>query len=342
MESRPFKEAYHYMRSPTPYRWSNEDLKRHTEAMATGLIDGGYKRGAKLAVWAGNDKEIPALLLALGYTGNHMLGVDPEVSIDAIGSLLKDLKCRGLVFSPRWGNTERVPQLEALMPGVLETDKPVHVAPVDSTFRHLHHVFNLRMEAHETLLTVAHIPVYDPDPSPLPEVRRLIHADWPLFTAVRPGGDKGWQAGRTLSTHDALAFGSAINAATSVSAESTVLITAPQHTALASCAMLGAFEAGAKFVFVRPTFDAKATLESISRQRVTSLVATSEQIAELEEAAKADAASGKPVYSANFLRSVVADLAFAAGGSTPSTFMGADVIVADSALDDAALSPARA
>ena len=46
---------------------------------------------------------------------------------------------------------------------------------------------------------------------------------------------------------------------------------------------------------VRAAFDAKATLETLTRQRVTTLLATSEQRAELSELLAADAASAEPI-----------------------------------------------
>ena len=79
-------------------------------------------------------------------------------------------------------------------------------------------------------------------------------------------------------------------------------------------------------------------IETLSRQRVTSFIATSEQLAELSELLAADMASAEPKYGAPFLNCVVADEAFAAGGSAPSTFAGASVVTANSSLDAEALS----
>jgi len=340
MASRPFKEAYHFMRAASPLRWSNEDLKRHSEALATGLLDMGYKRGSKLAVWAGNDKEVPAVMLGLGFTGNHMVGVDPDLGVSEVRGVLSSLGCRGLLFTPRWGMQQRNKEMSAIVEGL--GDVQAHPGRIihSKEMRNLRHLIDLKLQSTTGVHTIAQVPVYDPSPSPLPEVRRLIHADWPLFTSVRPAASgEGWEAGKTLSTAQALAFGSTFAEAAGMTADSTVLVTAPLHTALASCGgILGAMSTGAKFVMVRSAFDAKGTLDTLTRQRVTTLLATSEQLAELSELLAADTASSDPKYGAPFLNAVVADEAFAAGGSAPSHFAGTSVLVADSRKDDSALS----
>lgn len=338
MATRPYKEAFHYMRAATPLRWSNEDLRRHAEAVGTGFLDMGYKRSAKLAVWAGNEKEIPPVLLGLGFTGNHMVAIDPDLSVDAVRSILADMDCRGLMFAPRWKNEQRNELMAGIVADIDDGNKHAGRIVRSKELRSLRHLIDLRLQDTPGVITMAQVPVYNPTPSPIPEVKRLIHADWPLFTSVRKAGDS-WEAGKTLSTAQALAFASDVNKATGATADSTVLVTAPLHTALAACGgLLGAMESGAKMVLVRGAFDAKATLETLSRQRVTSFIATSEQLAELSELLAADMASAEPKYGAPFLNCVVADEAFAAGGSAPSTFAGASVVTANSSLDAEALS----
>jgi fatty-acyl-CoA synthase len=335
MATRPHKETYHYMRTAHPVRWSNQDFQQHAEAMANGLTTLGYKRGAKLAVWAGNDMELPTVLTGLGLTGNHMVGIDPELSVDSVKEVLGDLGCRGLLFAPRWGGEQRNELMTEIVPDLDDSTKHLGRCVYHKPMRHLRHLIDLRLQNTPGVLTLAQVPVYDSEVSVLPEARRVIHASWPLFTSVRSNGEGGWTVGKTLSVADAIEFGRKFSKTASLTPDSTVMITAPFHTALAACgATLGALTAGAKIVMVKSVFDAKASLETLARQRVTTLVATAEQLAAMEEVLKADADSR---LSAPFLNLVVADTAFSAKGATPSTFAGASVVAADSSRDNSAL-----
>lgn len=349
LASRPFKETYHYMKAQSPLRWSNEDLAKHTKALAVGLIDMGYKRSAKIATWCNNESEMPVTTLAAGMSGNHHIAIDPDLPVTAVAAVLRDLGCRGLIFSPRHSKEDRAPAMSSIVPTL--SDELQHRGRVinHKPLRDLRHLIDLSWDLHPSIMNFVQILAYSPNPSPLPEVRRLISADWPLFTAIRSAsgaaaaGGSTWEAGKTLSTNDAVAFAKRFNKALNVDADSTVLITAPMHTALATCgAMMGAMVSGGKVVLVSREFDAKATLETLTKQRVTTLLATADQLVQLEAALKEDAVSAAPKYGAPFLRSVIADVAApsaagAAKATAPSKFLSFPVIQADSRRDDAAL-----
>ncbi len=53
----PLSDQLYVTHAPEKLTWTYTDLDKVVRAVAAGLMEHGYKKGTKLALWAGNDSE---------------------------------------------------------------------------------------------------------------------------------------------------------------------------------------------------------------------------------------------------------------------------------------------
>lgn len=98
--------------------WDNTELQTHVDALARGLADIGFSRGSSLALWSRPDAEAVVANLAAAKIGVNLIIIDPEVSVEEVGVILKKESCRGLIASERHGKHVRTEELTGLIPGL--------------------------------------------------------------------------------------------------------------------------------------------------------------------------------------------------------------------------------
>lgn len=84
-------------------RWSFAQLKRHSDALAFGLSDIGFRKGDVLATWMGNDAEHVCTLFAAARLGVIVAPIDLDVTVspEGLSDVISSLQCRGVMYSDK-------------------------------------------------------------------------------------------------------------------------------------------------------------------------------------------------------------------------------------------------
>lgn len=308
--------------------WSLQDA---SEAVGAGLLEMGYKRGAKVAVWAGNEAEAVTTFLGAASTGNQVVAVDPNVSTEGVATILRAENARGLFFTQRWGSEHRPALLNKIVPDLADTRNEGRVVQ-SKEMRELRHLVNLGHDRLNGMMNFHQVPVYNPLPNPVEQVRPYLSEDAPVFVSYRAAAGGGAVKGSAYSTKDAFGMARAAGRSLGLTASDTVIVTAPIHTGVSLFGgVLGAITHNAKVCLVNRAFNADEVLDAMTKQRATVLVATSEQLQALTEGFKADAAKSLPKYNLSFLRTGLIDTSY--GGKGSLSISSASLLAVDSSKD---------
>ena len=98
------------------------------------------------------------------------------------------------------------------------------------------------------VVNFSNIPLYNPEPRPLPLLRPYLHADQALLTCIGRGdGEGAIQRRKTMSAAECLQVAQQTVEAVQLRGNDTVVITNPMHTTVSLTAgLLGSLVAGAK------------------------------------------------------------------------------------------------
>jgi acyl-CoA synthetase (AMP-forming)/AMP-acid ligase II len=81
-------------------RWTFKDLKRHTMAMASGMLEHRMKPGERVLLWLSNDAEHVVAPLAAAAAGLVVCYAPKDATADQLGKLLDLVQPRMLIFNP--------------------------------------------------------------------------------------------------------------------------------------------------------------------------------------------------------------------------------------------------
>ncbi|KAI5121807.1 hypothetical protein M0805_009799 [Coniferiporia weirii] len=103
--------------------WSFEELHRHTEALARGLLALGVKKGDRVGVIMGNNSAYATLQWACASMGAILVTINPAYRTNELISTLKLVGVSTLVLVPRIRSSEYLGALATAVPG-LAASKP--------------------------------------------------------------------------------------------------------------------------------------------------------------------------------------------------------------------------
>jgi len=278
---RPDREVYKQLEQEA--NLDSKQLQKHANAFARGLLEVGYKKGTRLALWMANETEHLVALLAATRTGVVIVSIDPDVPTTAISDILAAEKCRGILFTERYKGEHRGLTLPPLFPQVTE------LVPGDSlrikTHRHLKDFISTGLDDLKgAVSTFQHVPMYGTLGDPLEEVKNLAGAD---DVALIPYTSKAGEVvkGSPLTQKELLAAATKSAAALKLSPDDVVLLTAPLHSlqGFASGA-LASFLSGSQVIIPSKEFDAEKSASAVCSYRVSALASTPEQTAALSAA----------------------------------------------------------
>lgn len=121
-EDLPLKEAIAF--KVNNVKWSYQDLKEHSDALAAGLLELGWRSGDVLAVWVESDcQEQIVTRFASSRAGLGLVEIDAGVSDpESLRKILNETNAKGLVFDPVMGDRYNQDIVEAALPELASFD----------------------------------------------------------------------------------------------------------------------------------------------------------------------------------------------------------------------------
>eukprot|EP00744_Colponema_vietnamica_P001901 GILI01003082.1.p1 GENE.GILI01003082.1~~GILI01003082.1.p1 ORF type:complete len:363 (-),score=153.64 GILI01003082.1:321-1409(-) len=173
-------------------RWTYAELKKFTDALASGFLEQGFKAGDKIALWMDNSAELLVSQLAAARAGLVAVGIDGTHSAAALASVLNETQAKALIFSPNARTsaadaTRRIEVLEQVLPGF--TDVALGAPFRSSKFPSLTHLIHTGPKIVPGTAQFKHALVYSPQPSPLNKVS--VSSSSPFLSEYSEGKRKG-------------------------------------------------------------------------------------------------------------------------------------------------------
>ncbi|CAM9729327.1 unnamed protein product [Choristocarpus tenellus] len=211
----PLKEAVRYKKGNL--KWTRSDVKKHTEALACGLLELGCKAtfpfppptpelhqpGDTVAVWLPECSEKHIAQLAAARVGMVVAEVDPTLtSADAVGKVLEESGATVVLLEDKMISSlsEAVPELRHYS---TSSGLPFRSARFPALRLCLHTGFDREPALHNFRSVL----LYQPSPSPLTLVDGKVKGNLPLFTEYTAGKGGVPIKGATLSQNEVLETG---------------------------------------------------------------------------------------------------------------------------------------
>lgn len=272
--ARGAKEAF--VASQQHVAWDNAELMTHVDAVARGLVELGYKKGSKLAVWMTNEAENLCVQYAAVKAGVIVLSLDPVLSAEAVGKVLQEENCRGLVYSDRFEGQLRTESVQKLLPEMGSGSWGDTVS--SKRFRSLRHVVTTSFDPAAGVTQYAEFPVYGTTDDFLPEVSAAVADDDVAIVTYTVGPDADTPVLVKSHTHAQLAEAADVQVKEmALSAADTLVVTAPLSGAGFTAALAGAVT-GAKVVLPTREFNHETAEEVLSTVQATALAGAADHI----------------------------------------------------------------
>jgi len=121
-EELPLKEAVAF--KVNNVKWSFQDLKEHSDALAAGLLELGWQSGDVLAMWVeANCQEQVVTRFASSRAGFTLVEIDSEIfDAGTLRNILAETNAKGLVFDPVMGDRHNQDIVEEALPELASYD----------------------------------------------------------------------------------------------------------------------------------------------------------------------------------------------------------------------------
>jgi fatty-acyl-CoA synthase len=234
---------------PSGRRWTYRQLLADVDALARGLLALGIGKGDRVAIWAGNCPEWALLQYATADIGAILVTINPAYRRDELRYVLNQAGARMLVATRTTKGT----------------DNAAVIADVRECCPALEQVVFVGDASWDRLFTQS------ASARALADRHATLSADDPINIQYT-SGTTGHPKGATLSHHNILNNAYFVGAGCGYSATDRVCVPVPLfHTFGMVLGNLGATTHGACIVYPAPSFDARATLAAVERERCTSL-----------------------------------------------------------------------
>lgn len=259
-------------------RWSYAELDRRVDALASGLLSLGLKRGDRLGMWGPNCPEWTLTQFATARLGIILVTINPAYRPNELKYALNQVSCKALVMAPSVKSSdfcailgEVAPEIHTCQPGALNSP----------AVPHLQHVIFIDQGWGENSRrpsachTFSHIAEGAPSKSMeryrVQEASSRILFDDPVniqFTSGTTGSPKG----ATLTHHNILNNGYFVGEALKMTDKDRLCIPVPLYHCFGMVmGNLACLTHGATMVYPSRSFDPLQVLTAVHEERCTVL-----------------------------------------------------------------------
>ncbi|NWR47403.1 ACSF2 synthetase, partial [Regulus satrapa] len=273
VECFPNREALVFCRDGI--RKTFAQFKEEVEQAAAGLLALGLRKGDRLGMWGPNKYEWVLMQFATAEAGIILVSVNPAYQASELEFVLRKVGCKALVFPTQFKTQkyydilkQSCPELEKSSPGGIKSKRLPDLSIVivcDSKLPGTFHMDEV-MQAAES----SHV-------KQLREVQQTLSCNDPIniqFTSGTTGSPKGATLSHRNIVNNANLAGMRLGITDQVGLMRTG-IPAPLYHCLASvggCMVMALH--GTSCIFSSPSFEGKAALEAVSREKCSLLLGT--------------------------------------------------------------------
>ncbi|WP_067896835.1 AMP-binding protein [Nocardia vaccinii] len=235
----------------TGTRWNYRELGARVDALASGLLASGIGKGDRVGIWAPNRAEWTLVQYATAKIGAILVNINPAYRMHELRYVLQQAGIRLLVAATEFKGSDYAAMIEQARPECPDLER---VVLLDS-------------EEWSALLATGAAA----DPAELAAAQRNLSPDDPINIQYT-SGTTGFPKGATLSHHNILNNGYFVGELCGYTAEDRICIPVPfYHCFGMVMGNLAATSHGAAMVIPAAAFDPAATLDTVARERCTSL-----------------------------------------------------------------------
>ncbi len=251
-------------------RWSFRELKERVDALAAGLIALGLEPGERIGIWSPNNAEWLITQFATAKAGLVLVNINPAYRLPELEYALNTVGCAALIIAPTFKASNYIDMLGELLPEVTDSE-PGHMqcAAVPS----LRILIRLGGEPSPGMLSFDEIAGLgrEAERARLGELACELQFDDPIniqFTSGTTGAPKA----STLSHHNILNNAFFVAEDMRLTELDRLCIPVPMYHCFGM--VLGSLVCvthGAAMIYPSEGFDARATLETVEKERCTAL-----------------------------------------------------------------------
>ncbi|MGQ4600973.1 AMP-binding protein [Nocardia sp. R6R-6] len=248
----------------TGIRWTYREFVAQVDALALGLLAAGLGAGDRMGIWAPNCAEWTLVQYATAKIGVILVNINPAYRTHELEYVLRQAGIRALVAARTFKTSDYAAMIEEVRPNCPQLEQVV-----------------LLGSAEWTALSAAGRTA---DRRDLLDAQAKLSADDPINIQYT-SGTTGFPKGATLSHHNILNNGYFVGELCGYTEQDRICIPVPfYHCFGMVMGNLAATSHGAAMVIPAPSFDPRATLETVAAERCTSLYGVPTMfIAELAE-----------------------------------------------------------
>ncbi|NWW30226.1 ACSF2 synthetase, partial [Panurus biarmicus] len=270
----PDREALVFCRDGV--RKTFAQFKQEVDQAAAGLLALGLRKGDRLGMWGPNKYEWVLMQFATAQAGIILVSVNPAYQASELEFVLRKVGCKALVFPTQFKTQkyydilkESCPELEKSCPGGIKSKRLPDLSIVimcDSKLPGTFHMDEV-MQAGDS----SHV-------KQLRAIQQTLSCSEPIniqFTSGTTGSPKGATLSHRNIVNNANLVGLRLGITDKVGLESRCGLPAPLYHCLASvggCMVMALH--GTSCIFSSPSFEGKAALEAVSREKCSFLLGT--------------------------------------------------------------------
>jgi len=251
-------------------RWTWNELAARVEALAAGFLALGLERGARVGVWSLNRPEWTLTQFAAAKAGLILVTINPAYRLSELEFALAKVGCAAIVTATAFKTSQYMEMLNTLLPELASAAPgDLHAARLPK----LRAVIQVGGPAWPGTIAFEKVPGMGGDRhrDALAALEKTLQFDDPVniqFTSGTTGSPKGV----TLTHHNILNNGYFVGRAMGLTEQDRICIPVPLYHCFGMVmGNLASVTSGAAMVYPGEGFDPLATLETIEREKCTTL-----------------------------------------------------------------------
>ena len=253
------------------YRLTYSDFNREVDALAKGFLALGLEKGDRLGIWAPNRLEWVLTQFATARVGVVLVNINPAYRLSELEYSLASVGCKALVLAQSTKNSNFLQMIRSLIP---EIDICSKTKLCSAKLPKLKHVIVMdNVDSFDGLWSFESIMVLGKQVSEetLSKCEEQLQPDDAIniqFTS----GTTGQPKGATLSHYNIVNNAHLVTERIRLTENDRLAIPVPLYHCFGMVmGALGAVSKGATMVFPGEAFDAKETLDTLSKEKCTAL-----------------------------------------------------------------------
>ena len=253
------------------YRLTYSDFNREVDALAKGFLALGLEKGDRLGIWAPNRLEWVLTQFATARVGVVLVNINPAYRLSELEYSLASVGCKALVLAQSTKNSNFLQMIRSLIP---EIDICSKTKLFSAKLPKLKHVIVMdNVDSFDGLWSFEGIMVLGKQVSEetLSKCEEQLQPDDAIniqFTS----GTTGQPKGATLSHYNIVNNAHLVTERIRLTENDRLAIPVPLYHCFGMVmGALGAVSKGATMVFPGEAFDAKETLDTLSKEKCTAL-----------------------------------------------------------------------